>query len=149
MAFLKEERLAHTTVKSYLSAVRHMQISQGMGDPSIGRMPRLVLVVRGMKKEQAGRIKKTRLSITPATLRQIRQRWEAHGAEWDYIMLWAAMCLCFFGFLRSGEAVVPSDTGFDPSQHLTFADVVVNDRKQPSYLKVTIKQSKQTPSERG
>ena len=67
----------------------------------------------GMKKEQAGRPKKVRLPITPSILRQIRQRWERQGTEWDQIILWAAVCLCFFGFLRSGEVVVPSDTGFD------------------------------------
>ena len=40
-------------------------------------------------------------------------------------MLWAAIYLCFYGFLRAGEAVVPyaSDGGFDPSQHLVFDDI--------------------------
>ena len=126
-----------------------MQISQGMGDPNMGSMPRLELVVRGMKKEQAGRPKKVRLPITPSILRQIRQRWERQGTEWDQIMLWAAVCLCFFGFLRSGEVVVPSDTGFDASQHLSFADVAVDSQERPSYLKVKIKQSKTDPFRKG
>ena len=54
VAYLREEGLRHQTVKSYLAAVRHMQISNDMGDPKIGSMPRLELVVRGMKGEQAG-----------------------------------------------------------------------------------------------
>ena len=37
----------------------------------MGTMPRLELVIRGLKKEQAGLPKKTRLPITPAVLRQI------------------------------------------------------------------------------
>ena len=63
VAFLQEQGLSHQMAKSYLSAVRHMQISQGMGDPNMGSMPRLELVVRGMKKEQAGRPKKVRLRL--------------------------------------------------------------------------------------
>ena len=80
-------------------------------------MPRLEYVVRGLKKEQAGQPKKTRLPITPAIFRKIRQKWEAHSAEWDYIMLWAAVYLCFFGILRSGKVVAPTETGFDAKQH--------------------------------
>lgn len=35
------------------------------------------------------------------------------GSKWDHIMLWAACLLCFFGFLRSGEITVPSNSMFD------------------------------------
>ena len=76
----------------------------------MGTMPRHELVIQGLKKEQAGLPKKTRLPITTAILRQIQQKWESHGAEWDYVMLWAVVSLCFFGFLRLGEVVVPSDS---------------------------------------
>ena len=49
VAYLREEGLRYQTVKTYLAAVRHMQISHEMGDPKIGSMARLELVVRGMK----------------------------------------------------------------------------------------------------
>ena len=48
VAFLQVEGLHHSTVKSYLSAVRHLQISQALGDPRMDTMPRLELVVRGL-----------------------------------------------------------------------------------------------------
>ena len=64
-------------------------------------------------------------------------------------MLWAAICLCFYGFLRAGEAVVPSDDGFDPSQHLTFEDIAVDSITNPSFMTVKIKQSKMDPFRRG
>ena len=64
-------------------------------------------------------------------------------------MLWAAMCLCFYGFLRAGEAVAPVDGKFNPSQHLSYADVAVDNVRQPSYLAVQIKQSKTDPFRKG
>ena len=54
-------------------------------------------------------------------------------------MLWAAACMCFFGFLRSGEVVVPSASSFDPAIHLSDGDVLVDRRDQ---LEVHIKASK-------
>ena len=80
-------------MKTYLAAVRHTQISHEMGDPKIGSMPRLELVVRGMKKEQVGQTTRTRLPITPEILSRIHQHWKERQAEWDIVMLWAAMSL--------------------------------------------------------
>ena len=65
IAFLRLEGLRHQTAKSYLSAVRHLQISQGFGDPRISTMPQLELVLRGVKRELAGQPAKPRLPITP------------------------------------------------------------------------------------
>ena len=59
-------------------------------------------------------------------------------------MLWVAMCLCFFGFLRAGEAVAP-EGNFDASQHLTYADIAVDDVGDPKRLQVYINQSKTDP----
>ena len=64
-------------------------------------------------------------------------------------MLWAAACLCFSVFLRSGEATCPSETMFDPESHLAFTDIAVDNRAKPSSLKVTIKASKTDPFRQG
>ena len=55
-------------------------------------------------------------------------------------MLWAAMTFCFYGFLRAGKVVVISDTEFDAAQLLTYEDIAVDDKKQPSFIAVSIKQ---------
>ena len=55
------------------------------------------------------------------------------------------MCLCFFGFLRSGEMVAPDDSNFDPAQHLSFRDITVDSLTCPSCLSVNIKQLKTDP----
>ena len=63
-------------------------------------------------------------------------------------MLWAVMCLCFFGFLRAHEAVAP-ERNFDASQHLTYADIAVDNLADPKQLQVNIKQSKTDPFRSG
>ena len=35
--------------------------------------------------------------------------------------------MCYFGFLRSGEVVVPSESSYDPAVHMSYGDVRVND----------------------
>ena len=104
-------------------------------------MPRLELVVRGLKREQAGQPSKPRLPITPAILRQIHKNFK-DSCDWDTIMLWAVMCLCFFRFLRSSEVVAPDDSNFDLTQHLSFTDITADSLSNPSSLSVNIKQSK-------
>ena len=85
-------------------------------------------VLKGIKSLQArmaSRQHTSRLLITPELLLKM-QSWEKAGATRDNSMLWAASTLCFFGFLRSGKIVVPSETAFDEGAHLTFEDVMVN-----------------------
>ena len=48
-----------------------------------------------------------------------------------------------------GEVVVPSDTSFDPTVHLSSEDVRVNDRSHPQWLEVWIKASKRDPFRQG
>ena len=64
-------------------------------------------------------------------------------------MLWAAVTLCFFGFLRSGEVTLPSDSAFDPATHLTFDDIIVDDITNPTLLKLRLKASKTDPFRKG
>ena len=45
--------------------------------------------------------------------------------------------------------MVPSEAEFDPAQHLTYEDIAVDDKKQPSFITVNIKQSKTDPFRRG
>ena len=142
VAFMYREGLSAGTMKSYLAAVRHRQIAMGLGDPVMVRMPQLQYVLKGARRRLAGRPKRTRLPITPEILQQLRGSWERHPVRADASMLWAAATLCFFAFLRTGEAVAPSDTGFDPRYHLAYGDVRVNSICDPSWMEVHIKRSK-------
>ena len=49
---LAKEGVAHSTLKCYLAAIRHLHIAKGVGDPAFSAMPRLVQVLRGTRFDQ-------------------------------------------------------------------------------------------------
>ena len=57
-------------------------------------------------------------------------------------MLWAVVCMCYFGCTRAGEITAPERGSFDPRAHLTFKDVMVDNADKPRMITVTIKVSK-------
>ena len=63
-------------------------------------------------------------------------------------MLWAASCTCFFGFLRSGEATVPSQSTYNPTVHLSIDDIQLSSASDPSIVVINIKASKTDPFKR-
>ena len=64
-------------------------------------------------------------------------------------MLWSASLLCFFGFLRSGEITIPTLTSYDPTVHLNYDDISVDNPTNPSIVKVRLKCSKTDPFRHG
>ena len=71
-------------MKCYLSAVRHLHIAEGQGDPGINKMVRLEQVLRGIKSVQArappqGRI--MRQPITLILLCKMKESWQRGGAD--------------------------------------------------------------------
>ena len=64
-------------------------------------------------------------------------------------MLWAACCMCFFGFLYSGEVTVPSAGEYNPGGHLSEGDVTLDNISAPTLVQVWINTSKTDPLERG
>ena len=65
----------------------------------------------------------------------------------DHVMLWAACCLGFFGFLRAGEFTVNSS--FNPAVHLSLGDIQADSLVNPTCFKVHIKCSKTDPFRKG
>lgn len=152
VAYLAFSGLKCQTIKSYLSAIRYYQIMGGLGDPFNAQMCRLEYVLKGIKAEQARSPTstcRTRLPITPDILTRLRLVWERDRSNHNNIMLWAAVCICFFGFLRSGEICVPSQDAYDPGAHLSFGDVTLDNRHNPTLVQLTIKASKTDPFRKG
>ncbi len=100
-----------------LEAVRSMQISLGLPDPSDqSSMPMLKRMQAGIKRVRAvsGAPSRNRLSITATVLEQIG----AHLAATSHPhkeLLWAISCTAFFGFFRLGE-LNQSGTGHSGDQ---------------------------------
>lgn len=128
-----------------MSGLGHLQIEAGLSDPfAMGSFPRLQYVLKGIKREKRTAVK-PRLPITPQILMCLRELWLKQGGNADHVMLWAVCTLAFFGCFRSGELTVQSEASFDPSTHLTVADVTVDSHGTPSILHVRIKKSKTDP----
>ena len=149
VAFLARDGLKHSSIKSYLSSICHLQIS---ADPFAASMPRLEQVLKGIKVNQGrqGRnMPNQKLPITPEILRRIKSLWQPYETDPDYVMLLAACCVCFFGFMQLGELTVLSQSGYDPTSHLSFDDVAVDDPLHPTLVQLTLKTSKTDPFRRG
>ena len=118
-----KEGLSSSTVKNYLAAIRHTQIALGLDDPHMGEMRHLEYV---MKRLASAGPQRPHLLITPDILRRMKVEWERAPERRDASMLWVAATMCFFGFLRAGEVVVPSDMMYDAARHLSFGGVRVD-----------------------
>ena len=85
----------------------------------------------------------TRLPITTEILAALLVYWSSALPFQDATMLWAAACLCFYGFLCAGEICTPpSPQAFNPHHHLSPHDIELDSKRDPTMFKVHIKHSK-------
>ena len=131
------------TIKSYLSALRFFQIRSGLPDPSLSPTPRLTYVLKGIHKLTPEHQRKHRLPITMHMLRELHRLWSKPPVHHDSVMLWAACCLGFFGFLRAGEFTCPRANFADPP--LSPSDIMVDSRDNPQILTVHLRCTKTDP----
>ena len=137
------DRLHHSSIKVYLSAIRSLHINQGFPDPLVNCF-QLQCLLPGIKRHQGSSLPQ-RQPVTADLMRIIQRSLDAHNSK--HIMLWAACCVGFFGFLRAEEFTV--NCAFDPSIHLTVQDFQVDAEVNPSSLLVRIKSSKSNPFRQG
>ena len=99
-ACLGQEGLAHSTICTYLSGVRQLQISHGFPELSFDKMPRLQQILKEIQVEHGkqGKSPHCCLPITPAILRKLGAVWLVENPAFDYIILWAASVVTFFPF---------------------------------------------------
>ena len=127
-----------------MSGLRFAQIHHGLDNPFNRDMPLLEYVLVKREQAQAGVKPKPRLPITLDILKKLKNIWMASTGNSDTVMLWAAACTGFFGFLRAGEFTIPS-----PQVHLNLSDLAVDRHSNPSLFRLRIKQSKTDPFHQG
>ena len=93
--------LKPSSIKVYLYAVRNFHIENGFPNP-LENCLQLQRLMRGIKRTFGTR-QNHRLPITPAILRSFHCH--LNSTYHDHLMIWAAMLLAFFAFLRSSELV--------------------------------------------
>ena len=146
VSYLSAQQLKYQSIKCYLSAIRHLQISHGFADPfSPGAFPRLEYVLKGIRRSPNPTPTQQRLPITPDILRRMHSVWAEVANNPDTHLLWAACCVPFFGFLCSGELTTPSQDSYDPQSTLLLSDIALDTHNNPTTLAVTLKQSKTDP----
>ena len=142
-AFMADQGLSPQTGRSYLSAVRSMQISLGLPDPrERSAMPILARVQAGIRRIRAlqGSKPRVRLPITVAILQRMKSHLDSTGHR-HRLALWAISASAFFGFFRLGE-LLPDTTTFNAAVHLAWGDVAVNSTSNPNMIQFHLKRSK-------
>ena len=139
--------IKHSSIKNYLSAVRHLHIRNGF-ELNFKTFFRLQLVLKGIKRSQGDRTK-IRLPITVHHLQLFYYLLAIPTtANHDSLMLWAAMTLAFFGFLRLGE--LTCNVKYSKDVHLSSENVTFfPNQSAPQHIFVFIKTSKTDPFRTG
>ena len=151
VAHLAQNHLSYSTIRVYLSAIRHLHLTAGLLNTfSAQSTPCLTLVLQGIKRYQACTTSPTIcLPITIQIMHNIKATLVQSPMEYQNIMMWAACCVAFFGCLRCGEFTVPSQSNYDPTIHLSYHDVLVDSKASPSMVIIHIKQSKTDTTRKG
>ena len=142
--FVPDEQVLH----GRSSALAYLR---GVWGPLSPGLHRLHYVLHGVKRAEgmAGVTKREWRPVNTDLLRKIKGVWDPRADEADVVMLWAARCLAYFGFMLIGELTVPSDGAYDASAHLSWGDITVDDPACPSRMEVRIKASKTDPFRQG
>ena len=113
-------------------------------DLDFKKYPHLQLICKGIKRAQ-GCSTRVRLPITIQYLKLFLCLLATpHISNYDSLMIWAAMTLAFFGFMRLGE--LTRNSKFSLETHLSPSGVrFLPSLSQPDYMSIQVKISKTDP----
>ena len=115
---------------------------------SLTSCPRLPYVLKGIHKSSPDCNTLHRLPLTPDHLRLIHATWSRSTISYDKSMLWAAFCIGFFCFQRSGEFTHTFLAGSENTT-LSVSDVSIDSQSNPSILTIRLRKSKTNQFSKG
>jgi hypothetical protein len=144
VAFLAKS-IKYPSIKIYFAAVRHYHIRHSF-QLNLHKMLGLQLVLRGIKRSHRDQAR-VRLPITIHHLKLFRLLLAIPSTQnVDSLMIWAAITLAFFGFLRLGE--LTCNPKYNPNIHLSRDSIVFSPNlgvRSPQFMTVHIKEAKTDP----
>jgi hypothetical protein len=136
-----KRKLAPSSIKSYLSGLKFITNLRGFPSEYIVEDFIIKQLLKGAGKISLGiPSKNTRRVVTFPLLTSLGTR--IANKDWDPLtkqVLWAAATTAFFGSLRLGEILAPSESGHSPLSDLTWNDVKAS---SDSSILIRIKQPK-------
>ena len=123
VAYLFRKKLSVSTVRVYLAGVANYLVEYNLSnivtDPTVSR------IMKGYKR-QFPMIPDFKRPVTLSVMRRLKHYISLTGLPLhDQHLLWCAITLAFFGFLRSSEFLSASTTRFIPDSTLLLSDVSV------------------------
>ena len=133
--WLWTQNYAYATIRTYCGSLPSLYIAVGV-ELSMGRseFPALARCLQGIRRDVRGPRSKAHITIELL----VRFRSYVNVKSVKNLALWAATCVGFFSFLRSGNLVPKLKTAWKFGTHLARSDVSFTERAQ-SYTYVSPK----------
>lgn len=133
IAYLDKSGLKASSVKVYIAALRSYSIDNGFGNP-FEMFYRVNKAIRAMEIKSTG--PRQKLPITFEIMSKMHQFFHQ---EYNDFVIWAAMCVGFFGCLRAAEYTVVEHQSYDPTVNVAMNDFTLQNGQ---YISIKIKRSK-------
>ena len=119
--------ISFSAINIHLAGIKFFAHKHGYTS-DFSQYKRLYLLLRGVKKSTRQRNKKKREPITPDILRKLHfNLFNSNRLYEDKVMLWSAMMLAFFGFLRISEFTASKAKSFCEEDTLCLKDLTMID----------------------
>ena len=137
---------SYSNIKRHMASIKYFSTIKGYNN-DFHLYHRLYLLLRGIRWSQGTKYNKPkRLPITPVMLRCINTKlFNSSRLYEDKVMLWTAIVVAFFGFLRVSEYTSQYKNKYDPSSTLLISDISCSDKS----ANLLIKASKTDPFRQG
>ena len=111
--------------------------------------PQLQYVLQGIRCPQAPSIKRVHFPLTAEVIRILQATLFSPSTpmqDHQRVMLWAACCIRYFGFMRTGELTA---SRFNQGEQLAISDVAVDSHSSPTIVRLFLRKAMTDPFRTG